>query len=147
MLSRLIVMSRFCYRPSFGLLLIRVVTGLIFIHHGLMKFTNVDGTLGFMGGLGIPAPLAYLAMTVEVLGGLMLVFGFMTRAAGVATGIVALVAALDAVIPMKGVLGAEFELLLAAVSFGLAFIGSGRMRVFDVFEHDEFSTSDDGTIP
>lgn len=136
MLSRMNVMSRFCYRPSIGLFIIRVATGLIFIHHGWMKVTNLDGTITFMSHLGISAPLAIVAMTIEIIGGLMLVFGFMTRAAAVATGIVALVAAGVAVIPSRGILNAELELLLTAVSFAIAFAGSGRVRISHIFEHD-----------
>lgn len=140
MFSRLNVISKYCYRPSVGLFIIRVATGLIFIHHGWTKFLNVDGTISFMGNLGIPEPLAYLAMIIEVIGGLMLVFGFMTRAAAVATGIVALVAAGVAVIPSRGILSAEFELLLAAVSFGIAFAGTGRIRIAHLFEHDQHAS-------
>jgi putative oxidoreductase len=136
MMHQLNRFSRFCYRPWLGLLLIRVAVGLIFVHHGLMKFDNISGTVGFMSHLGIPAPLAYLAMTIELLGGLMLIAGVFTRAAAVATGIVGLVAAFIAVVPMRGIAGAELELLLSAASFGLALVGSGRARLLHIFEHD-----------
>lgn len=132
-------MSRFFYKPALGMLLIRVATGLIFLHHGWIKLQNVSGTVGFMGMLGIPAPLAYIAIAVEVVGGLMLIFGILTRAAAVATGIVALVAVFTAIAPMKGFLSGEFELLLAAVSFGIALAGSGKMRLMHMFEHDSHS--------
>jgi uncharacterized membrane protein YphA (DoxX/SURF4 family) len=128
--------SRFCYRPWLGLLLIRVGLGLIFIHHGFMKFQNIEGTLRFMSMLGVPHWLAWAAMTVELVGGAMLVAGVFTRAAAVATGIVALVAFFIAVEPTRGVAGGELELLLAAVSFGIALAGSGRARLLHVFEHD-----------
>jgi uncharacterized membrane protein YphA (DoxX/SURF4 family) len=136
MMQHLNRFSRFCYRPWLGLLLIRVAVGLIFIHHGWTKFENVPGTIHFMGLLGVPAWLAYLVMTVELVGGAMLVAGVLTRAAAVATGIVALVAFSIAVFPMRGFFGGELELLLAFVSFGLALAGSGRARLLHVFEHD-----------
>lgn len=136
MMHHLNKFSRFCYNPSLGLLLVRVSTGLIFFHHGYMKLHNVAGTVGFMAHLGIPAPLAYAAIFVEVVGGFMLILGVFTRPAAVATGIVALVAFFSAVLPNKGFLGGEFELLLAATSFGIALIGSGRARLTHTFEHD-----------
>jgi uncharacterized membrane protein YphA (DoxX/SURF4 family) len=136
MMHQLNRFSRFCYRPWLGLLLIRIAVGLIFIHHGLMKFQNVQGTLGFMGHLGVPAWLAYAVMTVELVGGAMLVAGILTRAAAVATGIVAFVAFAIAVEPTRGIAGGELELLLSAVSFGIALVGSGRARLLHVFEHD-----------
>ena len=70
----------------------------------------------------------------------MLIFGVVTRAAAVATGLVALFAALLAVMPKGGFFGAEFELLLAAVSFGLALNGSGKYRMMHLFEHDSKET-------
>jgi putative oxidoreductase len=134
-------MSRYCHRPGLGLLLIRAATGLVFFHHGWLKLMNVSGTVHFMSILGIPAGLAYVAIFVEVVGGLMLILGIWTRPAAVATGIVALVAAFVAVVPNKGFLGAEFELLLAAVSFGIALIGAGRLRLAHMFEHDRENTA------
>jgi uncharacterized membrane protein YphA (DoxX/SURF4 family) len=128
--------SRFCYRPWLGLLLIRVSVGLIFIHHGFMKFENMTGTVGFMATLGVPAWLAYLVMLVELVGGVMLVAGVFTRAAAVATAIVAFFAFVLVSGPKGGFAGSEFELLLAAVSLGIAFVGSGRARLMHVFEHD-----------
>jgi uncharacterized membrane protein YphA (DoxX/SURF4 family) len=57
-------------------------------------------------------------------------------AAAVATGIAMLVALGLAVLPKRGLGGGEFEILLAAVSFGLALIGAGRLRLIHIFEHD-----------
>jgi uncharacterized membrane protein YphA (DoxX/SURF4 family) len=147
MMDSLIVVSRFWYRPSLGTLLIRVATGLIFFHHGWMKLQNVAGAVGFLGVLGVPAWLAYLVIAVEVVGGIMLVFGVATRAAAVATGIVALVAFLIAVVPQRGIAGGELELLLSAVSFGIALSGAGGYRLVHIFEHDrENARRDEATI-
>ena len=129
-------MSRFCYRPGLGLLLIRIVTGLIFIHHGWMKLGNVAGTQGFMGMIGLPGFMAYAIITVELLGGLMLITGVLTRVAGVATGIAMIVAISLVTFPGKGLAGSELEILLMTVSFGIALIGAGNYRLAHIFEHD-----------
>ncbi|HVV15021.1 MAG TPA: DoxX family protein [Candidatus Paceibacterota bacterium] len=128
--------SRFWYRPSLGLLLIRVTLGAIFIHHGLMKFENLGGTAGFMMAIGLPGFMAYAITFVEIVGGAMLALGIAVRAAAVATGIAMLVALALAVLPKRGFSGGEFEILLAATSFGLALIGAGRLRLTHIFEHD-----------
>ncbi len=128
--------SKFWYRPWAGLLLIRVAAGLMFINHGWMKFSNMTATVAFMGSLGIPAWLAYLVPAVELLGGIMLVAGILTRAAAVGTGLVALFAFILVTLPKRGLSGSELELLLTAVSFGIVLSGSGRARLLHVFEHD-----------
>lgn len=129
-------LSKFFYRPSLGLLIIRATLGFIFIHHGLMKLQNLGGTMGFMGSIGLPGYMAYAITFVEVVGGAMLVLGVAVRAAAVSTGIAMIVALLLVIIPKKGVAGGEFEILLMMASFGLALIGAGRLRLMHVFEHD-----------
>lgn len=111
--------------------------GLIFIHHGWGKLGNIPGTQGFMNAIGLPGFMAYAIITVEVLGGAMLILGVLTRVAAVATGIAMIVAVCLAVAPHKGILGSEFEILLAVVSFGLAFTGSGKYRLMHMFERDK----------
>ena len=137
MMQQLNRFSRFWYRPSLGLLIIRAATGFIFLHHGYMKLQDLGGVMGFMGMIGLPGYMAYAITFVELVGGAMLVLGVAVRAAAVATGIAMLVALALVVIPKAGFLGGEFEILLAAVSFGLALAGAGRLRLVHVFEHDK----------
>lgn len=137
MIEKMNRISRYCLRPDLGLLLIRIALGIIFIHHGWAKLGNVPGTEGFMAAIGLPGFMAYAIITVEVLGGAMLILGVLTRVAAVATGIAMLVAVCLAVAPHKGILGSEFEILLATASFGIAFIGAGKYRLMHIFEHDK----------
>ena len=130
-------MSRFCHNPSLGLLLIRIVTGFTFVHHGWLKYGNVAGTMKFMAAIGLPEYMAYAIIAVEILGGLMLIFGVLARVAGVATGIAMLVAVALATYPNRGLLGSEFEILLMAVSFGVALTGAGEYRLLHMFEHQK----------
>ena len=69
----------------YAALLLRVVLGGLFLTHAWLKifvFTPA-GTVGFFASLGLPAALAYLTMTVEVLGGLALIAGVYTRIAAI----------------------------------------------------------------
>ena len=70
--------------------LLRVTSGGLFLIHGGLKlfvFTPA-GTAAYFQSLGLPGPVAYLAIALEVLGGLALLAGFKTR-------IVAILLALD----------------------------------------------------
>ena len=121
--------SRYCFNQALGLLLIRVITGVIFFTHGWMKFQGMNGTEQFFGMLGLWPWLAPVVATVEVLGGLMLIAGVLTRVAGFALGIVMFVAVMTLGFE-KGFAPREFEALLAAVSFGIALAGGGRYGLF-----------------
>lgn len=71
----------FATNPSYAALLLRVSSGILFIAHGLLKllvFTPA-GTAGYFQSLGLPAALAYVVMTLEVIGGLALIAGVWTR--------------------------------------------------------------------
>ena len=137
MREKLNKVSKYFYRPDQGVLVIRVIAGAIFIHHGWMKLDNLAQMEGFFTGmLHVPAFLFYATIFTEIAGGLMLLLGVATRAAGAALTVVMLVAIFLAIAPSKGALSAEFEWLLAAVSFGLALSGAGRFRLTHLFEHD-----------
>jgi len=79
--------------PDWTQTIIRLVLGVVFFAHGAQK------VLGWFGGpglkstidmmhvhLGLPVPIAFLAVSVEFLGGLGLIFGLLSRvaAAGIA---------------------------------------------------------------
>src|SRR6266851_5460892 len=68
--------------------ILRLVLGLVFFAHGAQKMLGwfggygFSGTMGFFtGALHIPAPLAFLAIAAEFLGGLGLILGFLARIA------------------------------------------------------------------
>jgi putative oxidoreductase len=71
---------------SYGALALRVAMGLLFIAHGAIKlfvFTPA-GTVGYFASLGLPAPLAYLTIAAEIIGGAMLVLGLYSRLVAIA---------------------------------------------------------------
>lgn len=114
----------------------RIALGLIFIHHGWMKYQGgVAGVEKFMGMIGLPAFMAYAIIAVELLGGVMLILGILTRVAAVATGIAMLVAVCLVTYPHGGFAKSELELLLMTVSFGIALTGAGKYRLMHIFEH------------
>jgi putative oxidoreductase len=70
-----------------GALLGRILMSVIFLVAGLNKFSNMAGTQHFMAAMGMPRaivpPLALIAATIEVLGGLSLILGFKVRYAAI----------------------------------------------------------------
>jgi putative oxidoreductase len=77
---------------DYGLLLLRLVVGLLFAAHGAQKAfgafggPGMAGATGFVGSLGFRNPRiwAYQLMLAELLGGLALALGFLTPLAALA---------------------------------------------------------------
>ena len=72
---------------NFGIALLRISLGAMFLAHGLLKalvFT-LPGTAGFFESVGFPGFLAYVVVPAEVLAGVALIAGFRTRLVAAAT--------------------------------------------------------------
>lgn len=122
-------MSRFWYQPSLGMLVIRIAAGIIFVRHGWMKLMTLPMTEQFFHFLGLPAWVAPFVAGVEVLGGLMLILGILSRVAGVALMIDMLVAIFITGFA-HGFAPHEFEFVLFAISAAVALGGSGRYSLY-----------------
>ena len=63
------------------LLVARVLLALMFLISGIPMLFAPGGFAGFMGSLGLPAPMlvTWIVIALKVLGGLALVVGFQTR--------------------------------------------------------------------
>ena len=62
-----------------GLLVARILMGLLFVMAGFGKLGDVSGFAGYMASGGIPAFLAWPVVLFEILVGLLLIVGFQTR--------------------------------------------------------------------
>lgn len=123
---------------GWGLTILRVVTGLVFIGHGLPKFgilggAGLAGTAGFMESLGLPFPMlmAFLVASSEALGGLLLVIGFMVRPAAF-TLVIAMLVATFLVHWDNGMFGAggyQWSLMMAAAAAAIMLEGAGKLSV------------------
>lgn len=67
-------------RPTW-MLVGRILIAAIFLASGIAKLTDTAGTMGYMEAEGLPSAyaLAIIAGLAEVLGGLAILFGFLTR--------------------------------------------------------------------
>jgi putative oxidoreductase len=68
------------------LLVGRVLLALIFVTAGFSKLTGLQGTAGYIGSVGLPAPmlLAVAAGVVELVAGVLIVVGWQARWAALA---------------------------------------------------------------
>ena len=66
---------------SYGLLLLRVALGTMWIAHALLKLFvfTLPGTAGFFESVGLPGVLAYPVFAAELTGGLLILIGFYGR--------------------------------------------------------------------
>lgn len=123
---------------DYGIAAIRVMVGVVFVAHGLMKLTafGVAGTAGFFAQQGIPLPLvsAVLAIGAETLGGAALILGLGTRLAAVPLAFTMLVAILKVHLSGGFFLpnGFEFALTMLVASVGLGLTGSGAFALDSV---------------
>ena len=70
----------------------RVLLGTIFIVAGFGKLGDVQGFAGYMASGGVPAFLAWPVVLFEILGGLAVVAGLLTRASAIALAAFSLLA-------------------------------------------------------
>jgi putative oxidoreductase len=125
--------------------LLRLVMGAIFFAHGAQKALGWFGGYGFSGTMRfftqvmhIPAPLAFLAICAEFLGGIGLIVGALGRIAAFGIACNMVVAILTVHVPnglfmnwtgqQKGE-GVEYHLLAIAIALVLMVKGSGALSV------------------
>lgn len=124
--------GRMLYKPSLGLLLIRVATGLVFVMHGWMKFNNADMIGGMFAGMGFPAGTAMFITYLELIGGAALILGILPRIVAILFAIEMVVAIIKTGFFSNGYGQHELEIVLLLLSLGIAFAGSGRWSLWAV---------------
>ncbi|WP_274426319.1 DoxX family protein [Chelativorans sp. YIM 93263] len=67
----------------------RVLLATIFIISGFGKLTDIGGTAGYLGSLGLPLPIvtAWIVALIEFVGGIAVLVGFQTRVAAFVLGL------------------------------------------------------------
>lgn len=123
---------------DFGLLVLRVVLGGIFVGHGLRHLfglfhgTGLDPLVAFIRVSGYTDPhlLAYIAGVTELVGGALVILGLLTPLATAALlGLLANVVVLNYRHGFFAANGIEMEVILGAAAFALLFTGPGRVSL------------------
>lgn len=127
---------------GFSTLALRLPVGIIFMAHGGQKLFGwfggygLEGTGQWMTSIGIePGVLmAFLAGSAELVGGLFILLGLLTRPAAVLLAFTMIIA-IASVHISNGLFmannGYEFALALLAASVSLALSGSGKVAIDD----------------
>jgi putative oxidoreductase len=115
---------------QYGPLPIRILAGIAFIIHGLPKLSNIAGTEHFFANMiGLPAAMALPIGLLEVIGGIALLVGVLTRIASILF-IIEMIGSTITVKLSRGFVGGyELDLLLMAISISLLLTGPGRISV------------------
>ena len=119
-----------------GLLVLRLVLGVIFIGHGAQKLFGSFGGPRISGfakvleqlGIKLAKPMAILAGLAEFVGGILVTLGFLTPLAALALVVVMIVAVLT--VHLKNGFfvtngGYEFNLALVGIALTLLIVGAG----------------------
>ena len=118
---------------SWGLTILRVFVGIVFLAHGYQKLFQfgIHGVAGMFGHFGIPLPMvsAVIVSFVEFVGGMLLIAGLATRIAAALTAIDMIVAIL--VVHLKngffGPMGFEHPFTLLGACICLVVAGGGAL--------------------
>jgi putative oxidoreductase len=136
---------------SIPLMVVRLGLGIVMFAHGAQKALGwfggpgLNNSLGFFEHMGLPPALAYLPIAAELLGGLGLILGFLTRIAafGVLCDMVAAVVLVHGrngfFMNWSGTLGREgFEFHILAISMALAVLigGAGACSIDRLFTRE-----------
>jgi putative oxidoreductase len=125
-------------------LVIRIVLGIIFIAHGSQKLFGafgghgITGVIGMMKQLNVNPPVvwAWIVTLTEFLGGLGVLFGLLTRWAGLGLA-VNMVVAIALVHWRHGLFsgggGFEYPMALFGMSLALLFWGAGKISIEGAF--------------
>lgn len=122
-------------RIDAGLAVLRVIAGIVFAAHGGQKLFvyGFGGVTAAFGQMGVPLPgvTGPLVALVELLGGLALIFGLLTRLAALGLSVVMLGAIL--MVHLAGGFflpsGVEFALALFGAAAALALTGPGEFSL------------------
>lgn len=121
---------------SLGLLILRIVVGAVFAAHGAQKIFEytIPGTVESFTGMGVPFAeiAAPVVAFLELIGGVLLALGFLTRPVGLLLAIDMVVAAV--LVHLSAGLwvgdgGYEFVAVLGAAALALVLTGAGRVSL------------------
>ncbi len=118
--------SKFHDIAHFG---IRSVAGVLFIVHSIGKFD--PGSKGFFISVGLPPEMQYLIALLELLGGILLVLGVLTRIASslLAIEMLGVIFFIKKLKSFSGQGGIELDLIALAILLVLIVTGPGRVSI------------------
>ncbi|MCQ6274499.1 DoxX family protein [Bacillus sp. V3B] len=131
-----------------GALILRVVLGITFFIHGLVKFQGgIENTVGWFDSIGLPGALAYVVALVELVGGIALIIGLGSKIVSVLLALLMIGATLKVKLA-GGFLGTgqgagyELDLALLAMAVFIAINGSKMFAIDQLIFKKQESVSE-----
>jgi len=113
--------------------LLRVVIGLLFVIQGYRKFTNPDGVVAMLTGIGFPLAtfFAWILLLSELVFGALILVGFKIKYTAWPLAFILLVAELTVVMPGQGILSVNsfFHVISIAALVVLATAGQTKWAI------------------
>ncbi|MBI2033867.1 MAG: DoxX family protein [Candidatus Liptonbacteria bacterium] len=119
---------------NWGLFILRLAIGLIFIYHAIPKVKNAKGMAGMMGMANMGGMILLLG-SIELLSGISIIFGYLTQLAALLLAIVMVGSILMKImrwhVPFAAMdkTGWEFDLILLAAALAILFTGGGSFVI------------------
>jgi putative oxidoreductase len=117
---------------NWGIMLVRLMTGLVFAAHGYQKFAaGLSSTVAFFEKVSVPFPsiMALVIAILELGGGILLILGLATRVLGCLFAIEMLVVTSWVEIPRGGWGASELPRMLLVASVLLLLAGPGALAL------------------
>jgi putative oxidoreductase len=117
---------------AWGITVVRVMMGLVFAIHGYQKFSSgVGAVVASFAKMGIPAPqvIGPFIAGLELIGGICLIVGLLTRLFGLLFTCEMLVTTLLVVFPMRGWNASELDRMLLVSGVLLLIAGPGKLAI------------------
>ena len=124
---------------GFAPLILRVMAGIVMAAHGWQKLQGGPANFGSqaLANLGVPLPvfMGYVVTFVELIGGILLIIGLLSRLAALILAIEMIFTTLlvkvhvGFIAPPGGGAGAELDLILLAVFLVILLVGPGRLAL------------------
>lgn len=131
--NKIIIMTKFKY--DYASLFLRLALGVMYIVHGYTKLFiwGPSGTAAYFASIGMPSIIAYGTIAFEIIGGILLILGPLTRIiSGLATiqlFVIITVHFNNGFLSENPNGGWEYPLFMFLTSISLFFLGSGRISI------------------
>ena len=110
----------------------RIALGTVMIAHGFPKVSGgMSHVVPMVTSIGFPSWMAYMVAATEFIGGIMVLAGLLTRFVAIAMFVemMVIIAKIKWQNGFTGQNNYQFELMIAAVAFGLIFFGAGSISL------------------